>query len=168
MGDAGSMFLGFSITWFFIDLSQGPARAMSPVTALWLLMIPLFDTVWLLFKRPLGGRWPTAASHDHVHHVLQMAGLGAAKTTLLLWAVAALGAVVGVAGTILAVSEALLFYGFLALFAFYVVVMSALSLYRKRSSRAPQDDAACAVIARRKSDHGLNAERRRQHDRREP
>jgi UDP-GlcNAc:undecaprenyl-phosphate GlcNAc-1-phosphate transferase len=123
MGDAGSMFLGFSITWFFIDLSQGPQRVMTPVTALWLLLIPLFDTVWLLFKRPLSGRWPTAASHDHIHHILQQCGLRAAATTALLWIVAALAAATGILGAVFKVNEAVSFYGFLALFALYAVVM---------------------------------------------
>jgi len=127
MGDAGSMFLGFAITWFFIDLSQGPARAMAPVTALWLLLIPLFDTVWLLFKRPISGHWPTVAHHDHLHHVLQMMGLGAGATTLLLWAIAVIAAAVGIAGTVLAVSEAAMFYGFLALFAVYALIRQVLA-----------------------------------------
>ena len=29
MGDAGSMFLGFALTWYAISLSQGEARALS-------------------------------------------------------------------------------------------------------------------------------------------
>jgi UDP-GlcNAc:undecaprenyl-phosphate GlcNAc-1-phosphate transferase len=126
MGDAGSMFLGFSITWFFIDLSQGPERVMTPVTALWFLLVPLFDTVWLLFKRPLSGRWPTAASHDHIHHVLQQCGLQAGATAALLWLVAALAAAIGIMGTVFKISEASLFYGFLSLFALYAVVMALL------------------------------------------
>ena len=46
-----------------------------------------------------------------------MMGLGAGATTLLLWAIAVIAAAVGIAGTVLAVSEATMFYGFLALFA---------------------------------------------------
>lgn len=37
MGDAGSTMLGFLLTWFAIDLSQGPQPAMSPITAVWIL-----------------------------------------------------------------------------------------------------------------------------------
>ena len=153
MGDAGSMFLGFAITWFFIDLSQAPVRAMPPVTALWLLLVPLFDTVWLLFKRPLSGHWPTVASHDHLHHVLQMAGLGAGATTVVLWSVAVLAAGVGIAGTMLALSETTMFYGFLSLFAAYSLVRSA--VWRRRKS-------ACVKCERR----GAGADRRSEDDRR--
>ena len=31
MGDAGSMFLGFALTWYAISLSQGESRALPPV-----------------------------------------------------------------------------------------------------------------------------------------
>ena len=70
------------------------------------------------------GRWPTAASHDHLHHVLQKAGLSAGATTAVLWVVAALGTTVGIAGMTMAISESTLFYSFLGLFAVYAVVMA--------------------------------------------
>lgn len=171
MGDAGSMFLGFAITWFFIDLSQAPARAMPPVAALWLLLIPLFDTVWLLFKRPLSGRWPTVASHDHLHHVMQMAGLGAGATTVALWSVAALAAGVGIAGTLMDVSEAALFYGFLCLFVAYALVMSVVWRQRKSTfaehERRHQMSDRRSISSRRKTDRRLATERRGDDDRRD-
>jgi len=123
MGDAGSMFLGFAITWFFIHLSQGEARAMPPVAALWLLLLPLFDTVWLLFKRPLSGRWPTAASHEHLHHVLQMAGLSVTQTVYTLLAVAALCAAAGLYALEQGVSEQWMFGIFMGLFVVYCGIM---------------------------------------------
>jgi UDP-GlcNAc:undecaprenyl-phosphate GlcNAc-1-phosphate transferase len=124
MGDAGSMFLGFAITWFVIHMSQGPRPPMAPVTALWLLMVPLFDTVWLLFRRPLVGRWPTAASHDHVHHLLQMARLRTGVAVSVLVGVAALGAIAGVLAHAARVPERHMFWAFLALFAAYCVFMA--------------------------------------------
>ncbi len=123
MGDAGSMLLGFAITWFFIRLSQGQGRAMAPVAALWLLMLPLFDTVWLLFKRPLSGRWPTQASHEHLHHVLQMAGLSVTQTVSLMLIIAAASAAGGLYALQQGASELQMFGWFLALFAVYSVVM---------------------------------------------
>ncbi len=123
MGDAGSLFLGFAITWFVIDLSQGPAPAMAPVTALWLLLVPLFDTVWLLVKRPLEGRWPTEASHDHLHHLLQMAGMAPGRCAAVLGAVAAAAAAAGLLAESAGVAESHRFQAFLALFAVYAVLM---------------------------------------------
>lgn len=123
MGDAGSMLLGFAITWFFIRLSQGQGRAMAPVAALWLLLLPLFDTVWLLFKRSLSGRWPTQASHEHLHHVLQMAGLSVTQTVSLMLFVAAASAAGGLYALQQGASELQMLGWFLALFAVYSGVM---------------------------------------------
>ncbi len=124
MGDAGSMFLGFAITWFLIDMSQGPVRVMSPVTALWLLLIPLFDTVWLLIRRPLTGRLPTAADAEHVHHVLQMIGLGVNQTFGLLMLLAVGFAVAGIAASKLALPENVMFWIFIAMFIAYCAAMA--------------------------------------------
>ena len=56
-----------------------------------------------------------------------MMGPGAGATTLLLWAIAAIAAAVGIAGTPLAMSEATMSYGFLACFAVYALVRQVLA-----------------------------------------
>lgn len=124
MGDAGSMFLGFAITWFFIGMSQGEARAMAPVAALWLLMIPLYDTVWLILWRFSQGRSPTTSDVGHLHHVLQMTGMGAAASVWVMLAIAALGATAGIAALAAGVAESTMFYAFLGLFVAYCVFMA--------------------------------------------
>ena len=124
MGDAGSMFLGFAITWFFIAMSQGDGRAMPPVVALWLLMVPLFDTVWLILWRFSQGRSPTSSDVGHLHHVLQMTGMRASTSVWLMLGIALIGAVIGLAAIEVGVSEATMFHAFLALFAGYCVLMA--------------------------------------------
>jgi UDP-GlcNAc:undecaprenyl-phosphate GlcNAc-1-phosphate transferase len=131
MGDAGSMFLGFAITWFFIVLSQGEERAMPPVAALWLLMIPLFDTVWLILWRFSQGRSPTSSDVGHLHHVLQMAGMRAETSVWVMLGIAALGALAGMAALEAGVAESTMFYLFLVLFAAYCVFM-AVSWHQRR------------------------------------
>ncbi len=169
MGDAGSMFLGFAITWFFIRLSQGESRAMAPVAALWLLLIPLFDTVWLLFKRPLSGRLPTEASHEHLHHVLQMAGLSVNQTVFCILAVAATCGAAGLYALELGVSEQAMFLLFLGFFAIYCVLMWR-AWFRKKllwwpiERRLNQDERRS--LERRDLDRRKQIERRRDNDRR--
>jgi UDP-GlcNAc:undecaprenyl-phosphate GlcNAc-1-phosphate transferase len=130
MGDAGSMFLGFAITWFVVKLSQGPERAMAPVTALWLLLVPLFDTVWLLFKRPLSGRLPTAAGREHLHHVLQMAGCSPVTTLCVICALSVAAAMFGFLAQSRGWSEQHQFAAFLGLFALYCAAMG--TAWRRR------------------------------------
>lgn len=165
MGDAGSMFLGFAITWFFISMSQGEARAMAPVAALWLLMIPLFDTVWLILRRFSQGRSPTSSDIGHLHHVLQMTGMRASTSTWLMLAIAALGAAAGLAALERGVAESTMFYLFLGLFAAYCVFM-AVSWQRRRLLWWPIERRLMGLHDRRERDEGIPDNRRRIPERR--
>jgi len=76
MGDAGSLFLGFVLTWFLVALSQGEQRLLAPVTALWLFALPLTDTISMMVRRILLRRSPFLADREHFHHILLAAGFG--------------------------------------------------------------------------------------------
>lgn len=124
MGDAGSMMLGFVLAWFAIELCQGERPAMSPITAAWILGLPMLDTVCIMLRRILKGRSPFAADREHLHHILLLAGYSDAKTVaILLRASAGLGAV-GVAGLLLGVPDVVMFYAFVGLFGLYCFAMS--------------------------------------------
>ena len=165
MGDAGSMFLGFAITWFFIALSQGEERAMAPVAALWLLMIPLFDTVWLILWRFSQGRSPTSSDVGHLHHVLQMTGMGAATSVWVMLAIAGVGAVAGLTALASGVSQITMFYLFLELFAAYCLFM-AVSWRRRRLLWWPMERRLIGLAERREGDARTNEERRQTPERR--
>ncbi len=171
MGDAGSMFIGFAITWFVIDLSQGVDRAMTPVTALWLLLVPLFDTVRLLFMRPLRGQSPFRAGFDHLHHTLARAGLGQRAAVGLMSALALVAACFGFMAPRYGISEWQLFYGFLALFGVYVALMAWLQFRdgdldtvprQRRRAMADRRDGAQRRLQHRR----LDRDRREGRDRR--
>ncbi len=119
MGDAGSMFLGFTLTWFLITLSQGAERLISPITAVWIVAIPLLDTVTVMLQRILARRSPVTSDRQHIHHLLQAVGLGVGKS----WMVITVAAVVFASGGIWAqlhdVSDAVMAYWFAGLFATY-------------------------------------------------
>lgn len=71
MGDTGSTVLGFALAWLFIYGSQQSERLFDPIFAVWVLALPLFDTVSVMLIRPLYGRSPFSADKIHVHHHLQ-------------------------------------------------------------------------------------------------
>lgn len=124
MGDAGSMMLGFVLTWFFISLSQGAQPAMTPITAVWILALPLLDTVCIMLRRIFKGRSPFCADREHLHHSLLLAGYSDAQTvTIMLITSATLGAI-GVLGWLWGVPEYVMSYAFIALFALYLLAMS--------------------------------------------
>jgi undecaprenyl-phosphate alpha-N-acetylglucosaminyl 1-phosphatetransferase len=124
MGDNGTMLLGFLFAWLFIGLSQGPARAMTPVTALWLFSIPLMDTVGVMLRRIWMGRSPFRPDRYHLHHLFLRAGFTVKDTTLAIVMLhLALGGI-GVAAYWAGVSEQVLFLAFLGVFAvfFYLIL----------------------------------------------
>ena len=116
MGDAGSMFLGFVLAWLLIQLSQGEDRLLAPVTALWVMALPLMDTVSVMLRRIGASRSPFAADREHLHHLLLAAGFSPKRTLALILGLALLAAAAGVGGHFLGVPEHWMFFGFLALF----------------------------------------------------
>ena len=138
MGDAGSMFLGFSLAWLLIQASQGEGRLMAPVTALWIFALPLLDTITLLIRRSIMGRSPFLGDREHLHHLLLLAGFTERQTLLLMVALATAAAAFGVAGERLNVPEPWMFGGFVALFGLYFWT----TLHMLRRRRLPRTESS--------------------------
>jgi UDP-GlcNAc:undecaprenyl-phosphate/decaprenyl-phosphate GlcNAc-1-phosphate transferase len=99
LGDAGSMFLGFALTWFTVSLSQGEQRVIPPAAALWFLMVPIIDAVSMMLRRVVRGRSPFAPDREHLHHVFLLAGFSVNQTVGIMAGLAAAGVAVGLAAT---------------------------------------------------------------------
>ena len=123
MGDAGSTVLGLVIAYLLIRLSQNPDQIILPVTALWLLALPLFDTVAVLLVRPLRGKSPFAADRIHYHHLLHDRGMGVNSTLLSALFLQAGLIIVGMVMLRSGVAEAAQLLGFLFCFLLYVLVL---------------------------------------------
>lgn len=119
LGDAGSTLLGFALAWLAIDLTQGPGRTMPPIAALWVVLLPLADTVSLMARRRARGQSPFHPDREHIHHYLQARGFSVSGALLLLVAVSIVFGAVGVFGWRLGVPEPVLFWIFVFLFFAY-------------------------------------------------
>jgi len=95
MGDAGSTLLGFSVACLCIQASQGPVKALSPVTTLWVVALPLYELLWSTLRRIIRGVSPFKADSDHFHHLLLKAGFGVRGAFTVFVTLAALLAVFG-------------------------------------------------------------------------
>lgn len=124
MGDAGSMFLGFALTWFAVQLSQGDARVIKPSAALWFLMLPIMDTVAMMLRRLMKGRSPFAPDREHLHHVFLLAGYSVNETVIIMGSVAAVGVLVGLASIHFEVPELIVSGGFLLIGLGYLWLIS--------------------------------------------
>ncbi len=124
MGDAGSMMIGFTVIWLLIGASQTPGNPMiRPVTALWLIALPLMDMAAIMIRRVKQGKSPFKPDREHLHHICQRLGCSPTQTLVLICAIAAAFAGIGIIGEIFAIPEFLMFYSFIAVFTGYLLVL---------------------------------------------
>lgn len=123
LGDSGSSLLGFFLAWMFIDLGGGPDRAFAPITAVWIFGIPLLDTTRLMVLRWRQGRSAFDADRYHLHHAFLRAGFGVRATWLIIGALSAACAGVGVLSELAGVPEYWRFWAFMAVGLVYFRVM---------------------------------------------
>ncbi|MGQ0836304.1 MAG: hypothetical protein ACT4O5_15570, partial [Gammaproteobacteria bacterium] len=79
-----------------VMVSQGEHTAVSPVTMLWIVAVPLYELVWTTVRRLLRGVSPFLADNDHFHHLLLKAGFGVRAAFALFVVLAALLATFGI------------------------------------------------------------------------
>ncbi|MGS0676880.1 hypothetical protein [Shewanella sp. 125m-1] len=93
--------------------------AFSPVTALYLIAIPLMDMAAIMYRRVKKGHSPFKPDRDHLHHIFERAGYSRKQTLARITLLSAILATIGILGELLAVHEAIMFIGFLVIFATY-------------------------------------------------
>ena len=126
LGDCGSTFLGFAVTWFAVSLSQGKYPVMTPVTPLWFVALPLFDMATVMIRRVINKQSPFEPDRHHFHHLFLAAGFSVTHTVLILTALALILASAGIVGLYFRVPEDVMFALFLGVYAgyFYLVTTS--------------------------------------------
>ena len=118
------MLLGLIVVWLLIKFSQQTPSVLSPVTALWLIAIPLLDTLTVMVRRLGCGLSPFHPDRRHLHHVLVRATHNARQTLLLIILMSATLAGVGLLGQEFHVPEAVMFYGGAGLLIIYYRLLS--------------------------------------------
>lgn len=100
MGDSGALLLGFSLAALTLG-QEGVRGSRSDVLAViagpaFVVLIPIFDTTLVTVARLLSGRSPARGGRDHSSHRLVAIGLSERDAVLVLWALAAIGGLIGV------------------------------------------------------------------------
>jgi len=124
MGDAGSMLIGLTVVWLLVigtnpDPSIPAKQVLSPVTALYLIAIPLMDMVAIMYRRVKKGMSPFKPDRDHLHHIFERAGYNRKQTLLRISLASLVLAVIGIGGEMAQVPEWIMFVAFLSIFAVY-------------------------------------------------
>lgn len=119
MGDAGSMFIGLSVIWLLSMGTQGDNASFRPVTALWICAVPLMDMLAIVMRRYRKGKSPFKPDRDHLHHILQRAGLSSRQTLIAITGFSVLMSLLGVLGEYFQVPESIELVLFVVIFILY-------------------------------------------------
>ena len=122
LGDAGSMLFGFTLVWLIIRFSQKEHfvdPAFQPITALWIVALPLIDMICTVIRRLRKNRSPFGADRNHLHHILMYAGLHSRQALLAILFIAGTFNLIGIAMFQIGVPEYLQFLVFLSCFVAY-------------------------------------------------
>jgi UDP-GlcNAc:undecaprenyl-phosphate/decaprenyl-phosphate GlcNAc-1-phosphate transferase len=139
MGDAGSTMLGFSLAWLSIELSQGPSRVISPIVALWVFALPLFDLFSSMIRRVSQGVSPFHGDSEHLHHVLRRFGLSSREVAQVVLLASSVFAAIGVGAYLNDIADGWLFTGWIVLgVGYHIIFGSGLVIPRREAAR--EDD----------------------------
>jgi UDP-GlcNAc:undecaprenyl-phosphate GlcNAc-1-phosphate transferase len=121
MGDAGSLFLGFSLAFLSIAVAQKIGGIVSPVAPLLILTVPIVDTITVMLQRTLKGRNPFYADRYHLHHIFLRFGFDKKRTVQVILLISSLLSVTAIAGTVLRIPDYYLFLIFSVYFVAYLI-----------------------------------------------
>ncbi len=127
LGDAGSKLLGFIVVAMILAVTSAQVagvKYIQPVTALYLVGLPLFDMVFTTLRRVAGRKSPFSADRSHIHHLVQAFGMSNRRSLLVIASMCVapvfLGLMLHKAGT----PANFQFFIFLGFFVLYCVLMS--------------------------------------------
>jgi len=140
MGDAGSLFLGFTLGLLAVrsGAGLGSGGASAVVIPLAILSVPIFDTALVAFMRSLAGRPISEGGRDHSSHRLVALGLPERRAVFVLWVFASAAAITGLSLFFFDVSHANIVAGLL---------VGGLTLFGAHLAQARVYDAGAAPSA---------------------
>ncbi len=125
MVDAGRMLIGFTVFWLLLlSIQNGLKSTLRPVTALWLIAVPLMDMASIMIRRIRRGDSPFKPDREHLHHIFQRLGLSSTQTLITICTIASLYAGIGIYAEMAGIPEYIMLYSFLVCFCIYLMLLS--------------------------------------------
>jgi len=131
LGDGGSMWIGFILSWSLVIFSQGETPSISPAAAIWFVFLPLIDALSTFLSRLKAGKAIFSGDRTHIHHLLLDRHLAEWKILIIFFLVSLLSCLFATFATLRSVEDYLLFYGFVTLWIFYFLLIKYPSSKRK-------------------------------------
>jgi UDP-GlcNAc:undecaprenyl-phosphate GlcNAc-1-phosphate transferase len=114
MGDTGALLLGLLLGWLAVRLAMAAPAALAPIAAVWILALPIGDTVVVMLRRILRGRSPFRGDREHLHHIVVALGLSDGQAAAALFALALALGLAALAASWAGVPDYALFYAYMA------------------------------------------------------
>ena len=97
LGDTGGLFLGLLLAWYSVRLAGGETAPLRPMTAVWIVAVPLLDMGAVMFRRMVQKKSPFHPDRQHLHYIFLDAGFSVNQVVFMMGAlaVAMLGAGAG-------------------------------------------------------------------------
>jgi UDP-GlcNAc:undecaprenyl-phosphate GlcNAc-1-phosphate transferase len=134
MGDAGSLFLGFTCALMIILLGEAEARWL--LAAMVMFSLPVLDTALAFARRKLAGRPLFSPDKQHLHHQLVARGLSVKQAVLTAYGLAVFFVLCGIAIVYIRTRFAVAFY--LVLFGWIIVAAYKMGMIHERVVKAPR------------------------------
>lgn len=124
LGDAGSTYLGLALAWLLIESNNNELKSIEPITAIWLLALPIFDTLAVMMRRIKQGQSPYRPDRNHLHHIFMRAGFSSKKTLTIFLLFSSLLAGVGLILNALNINVAIQTLAISLLFLSYFILLN--------------------------------------------
>ncbi|MFK4822487.1 MraY family glycosyltransferase [Ochrobactrum quorumnocens] len=85
LGDGGSTFLGATLAGIILILADAHTEVAFPIV-LWVVVVPVIDTLSLIVRRLVSRRSPFSPDRQHLHHLFIDAGLSSGQTAVAVMA----------------------------------------------------------------------------------
>lgn len=135
LGDAGSTALGATIAYLLLRLANG-SEGLPFLTLLWLVIVPVVDTLSLMVRRMLDRRSPMAADRRHLHHLLIDGGLTPAATSYTIAGLSFVCGAIGCFGLLLEIADGFMAAGLVLPFAAHTAFVLAVEPETRARLRA--------------------------------
>ncbi|WP_085994086.1 glycosyltransferase family 4 protein [Oceanobacillus senegalensis] len=115
MGDSGSNFLGFMIAVISMLGLFKNLTFFSFIVPIIVLAVPIFDTLFAIYRRAINNESIMQADNKHVHYQLLKAGFSHRKTVLIIYMFSALFGMLAILFSNASMSTLLIVFGFVIL-----------------------------------------------------
>tara|TARA_Y100001970_G_scaffold294126_1_gene447148 strand:+ start:1918 stop:2889 length:972 start_codon:yes stop_codon:yes gene_type:complete len=123
LGDSGSMWIGFTIAWLLILLSQGDQKLFNPVIALYVILLPILDALSTFIIRFRDRKPIFLPDRNHIHHILLDLGISKQFCLLILTFLSLFSICFSLFAIKYKIADFFVFYAFIFTLVFYSLLL---------------------------------------------